>query len=659
MEKKINYLSRDFESIKSELIKFSKKYYPELSDSFNDSSVGSWFIDLISAVGDDLSYHTDRMYQETNVNSANMKSSVLNMARLNGVKIPGTKCSICEVELTVTLPTDSENISIPYWNAAPLVKRGSVVGNSSVNFELVEDVDFGSQFNSDGVSNRKYVPLRDGNGIVQGYQVTKTVLVSSSQTRIFKKVLGENEVVPFMEVILPELNICNVESIIFKEDGSLNSEPQLSEFFIDEESFKIGGQDIETYRYFEVDSLADQYIFANDTNIESGITDIVNPHSYEDYTEGDSGNTRTMRYFKGKWKPIKQKFITEYTDNNYLKIIFGCGTEVNNNLDTATPYTNYIVSKVINNDLLGVLPKVGWVMYVLYRVGGGIDANLGIGSINKIINAKTIFPREETDNNIDKYSITQSLSVRNTMSAVGGKDAPSVDEIKYLTKYSVNSQKRCVTLKDYKTQLMSMPPKYGCPFRCNVVEDNNKISVSVLTINNKGNLSTLVPQVMAENMVEYLSHYKMLTDYVEIRSGRVYNLGFEIDVFIDKNYITNDVINTIIEMVDGYLNVNKHDMGDDIFLGDLDKEITKIDGVISLISMRVYNLYGDGYGVESPLPKKNYNSACGNAQISSFNAEQSFEIDIDVMDYMLCNDVDSMFEIKNPSSDIKVRFKLR
>ena len=658
MEKKINYLSRDFESIKSELIKFSKKYYPELSDSFNDSSVGAWFIDLISAVGDDLSYHTDRMYQETNVNSANMKSSVLNMARLNGVKIPGSKCSICEVELTVTLPTNSGNISIPNWDAAPLIKRGGVVGNSSVNFELTEDVDFGSQFNSNGVSNRKYTPLRDGNGMIIGYQVTKTVLVSSSQTRIFKKVLGENDVVPFMEVILPELNICNVQSILFKEDGSLNSEPQLSEFFIDEEKFKIENQDIETYRYFEVDSLADQYIFANETNIEGGITDIVNPQVHEDYTEGDSGNTRTMRYFKGKWKPIKQKFITEYTDNNYLKIIFGCGTDISDNISDSTPYTQYVASKIINNDLLGILPKVGWVMYVLYNVGGGIDANLGVGAINKIINVNTIFHNESIDNTT-KYSITQSLSVKNKISAVGGKDAPSVDEIKYLTKYSVNSQKRCVTLKDYKVQLMSIPSRYGCPFRCNVVEDNNKISISVLTIDNKGKISTFVPQIMAENMVEYLSHYKMLTDYVEIRSGKVYNLGFEIDVFIDKNYITNDVLNSIIGIVEGYLDINKHDMGDDIFLGDLDKEITKIDGVISLINMRVYNLYGNGYGIESPLPKKTNNGTCGNETTSSFNSSESFEIDIDIMDYMLCNDVDSMFEIKNPSSDIKVRFKLR
>jgi hypothetical protein len=222
MEKKINYLARDFQSIKSELINFTKKYYPELSDNFNDASVGTWFIDLLSAVGDDLSYHTDRMYQETNLDSAKLRSSVLNAARLNGVKIPGPKCSMCEVELSVNLPlTDNSNNSSPNWDYAPLIKRGSTVGNSKYQFELLEDVDFASQFNTDGVSNRKFIPMANSNGTIEYYKVTKTVIVYGGFTRIYKKVLTESEVVPFMEIILPEQNICGVESIIFKETDVL------------------------------------------------------------------------------------------------------------------------------------------------------------------------------------------------------------------------------------------------------------------------------------------------------------------------------------------------------------------------------------------------------------------------------------------------------
>ena len=216
---------------------FTKKYYPELVDSFNDASIGSWFIDLMSAVGDDLSYHTDRMYQETNLDSASLRSSVLNAARLNGVKIPGPKCSMCEVEISVVIPISTDN-STPDWKYAPLLKRGSTVGNTQYEFELSEDVDFASQFNSDGVSNRKFIPMRNGNNFIHHYKVTKTVLVYGGNTRIYKKVLGESEVVPFMEIILPEQNICNVESIIFKETASLNNNPQMFEFFIDEDGIE-------------------------------------------------------------------------------------------------------------------------------------------------------------------------------------------------------------------------------------------------------------------------------------------------------------------------------------------------------------------------------------------------------------------------------------
>ena len=138
--KKINYNARDFESIKAELKRLSKEFYPELNDNFDDNSVGSWIIDLVSAVGDDLSYHTDRVFNETQVDSASLKSSIVNVAKLNNIKIPGPKAAVCEVTLSCTLPCDTTNISIPDWNYAPIVKRGSVVGNSTYKFELTEDV---------------------------------------------------------------------------------------------------------------------------------------------------------------------------------------------------------------------------------------------------------------------------------------------------------------------------------------------------------------------------------------------------------------------------------------------------------------------------------------------------------------------------------------
>ena len=673
MEKKINYLARDFKSIKNELINFSKKYYPEISDNFNDASVGSWFIDLVSAVGDDLSYHTDRMYQETNINSANLRSSILNAARLNGVKVPGRKSSICEVELSISLPIDANDISKPDWNYAPIVKRGSVVGNSSYEFEISEDVNFGEQFNNDGVSNRKFIPMRDSNGVIINYKVSKTVTVFSGKCKIYKKVLNESDVTPFMEIIIPDNEACNVESIIFKETASFDNDPQIFEFYIDEEEFWVLDENIPTYRYFEVDSLADQYRFGCVSNILENssstrpIIDLSQPQYYEDYTEGSSGATsqRTSRYFKGVWKPLMQKYMTEFTDNNYLKVIFGCATDtIQVNELKCTPYYKYIASKIINNNMLGLLPKVGWTMYVLYRSGGGVSANLGIGAINKILNANFVFPKDNGNFEASiKSDIMRSLRVINNITAIAGKDAPSTEEVKYLTKYSVGAQRRCVTLKDYKAMVMQIPPKYGCPFRCNVVEDNNKISLSILGVDANGKLTNIFPKILGDNIVSYLSHFKTLTDYVEVKSGRVFHLGFNVDVFIDKNYTTVDVISSVINTITNYMDINKFDIGEDIFLGDLEKEINDVDGVISLIEMRVYGISGGDYSIDAcPLPPKMSGVGCNEVATPEFtvgNNSTSFEIDLNAIDHVLYSDYDSMFEIKNPKTDIRVRVKVR
>jgi hypothetical protein len=229
----------------------------------------------------------------------------------------------------------------------------------------------------------------------------------------------------------------------------------------------------------------------------------------------------------------------------------------------------------------------------------------------------------------------------------------------------LNNQNRCITLKDYKSKVMQIPPKFGCPFRCNAMEDNNKIVLSLLTINADGKLSTVIPEIMANNIVEYLSQYKMLTDYVEIHSGKIFNLGFEVDVFIDKNYTTVDVVEKVIDVINQYFDVSKHDMGTDIFIGDLEREINNVDGVISLIDLKIYSLYNGEYSsTPCTLPQRSYeNNVCNdNITDSSFKIgdnSEYFEINLNDIDHVLYNDIDSMFEIKNPSKDIQVRVKLR
>ena len=672
MEKHINYLSRDFADIKDELIKFSNTYYPELADDFNDSSVGAWFIDLVAAVGDDLSYHTDRMYQETNIDSANLKSSVLNQARANGLKIPGKKSSICEVEISCVLPTSSEGIHLPDWNYAPILQSTSIVSAGDYNYQLTEDVNFAEQFNKDGFSNRKMTPARDGNGSITGYNVSKSTIVINGITKIYKKVIYSTDLKPFMEVVLPEANVMNVESIIFKETTDFNTNPSIYEYYIDEEQYRIGRESVMTYRFFECDSLADQWRFGTEANIDKYvINDMYNPHLYDDYTEiiqkdgsGDTITARTTRYYRGKWKPLTQKFITEFTDNGYLKIIFGAGNTYGDVPSGYTTYGKYIAARQINNDMLGVIPKEGWTMYVLYRVGGGISTNLGPGAINKITLANIDWGGNtgNTDGSVRGKVIT-SFEVTNLSTAVAGKDEPSTEEIKALMKYNMGAQNRAVTVKDYRVKLMQMPPKYGAPFRNTVIEANNKIEMDFLGINALGQLDSALPQTLVENVIEYMSNYKQINDYIEIKSGRIYNIGLGIDVFIDKNYNLANVITNIINYVKEYFSVNNHEMGDDIFLGDLEKEITLLDGVVSLIDLRVYKIWNGRYSPDKcPLPPLVPEGVCEPSLAQPFNTPDgslSEQIDLMAVDKVLYGDYNSMYEIKNPTFDIQLKCKLR
>ena len=671
-QKKINYLARTFSDYRAELINFSNKYYPELSDDFNDSSVGAWFIDLISSVSDNLSYHIDRMYQETNPNTAMLKSSVLNSARSNGFKVPGAKASMCEVRLSCNLPVDPNDISSPDWRYAPILRRTSTVAAGNYNFHLTEDVDFAEQFNSEAFSNRTFNPNRNSNGSITSYTVSKTTVVVNGTTRVFKKVLTATDIKPFMEIILPDSNVMNVESIIFKESADFSQDPDIQEYYYDEEQYKTDENAAMTYRYFEVDSLADQWRFGSESNFDNNIIkDTFNPEVYEDYTEtntfGDTSSSRTSRYYKGKWKPITQKFITEYTDNGYMKVIFGSGIDYRDVPTGSTKYGEYRASKIINNDMLGVLPKQGWTMFILYEVGGGAETNLGAGAINSISLMNAQFHSDGTELlSRMKGQVLNSMSVTNLTPSVAGKDAPSVDEIKYLTKYNTSSQERCVTLKDYKTKLMMMPPKYGAPYRSAVIEDNNKISMSLLGLNSLGKLDKSLPEALVNNILEYMSHYRSINDYIEVKSGRIYNIGFSLDVFIDKSYNSANVVSNIINKIKDYMDVEKHDMGEDIFIGDLEKEITLIDGVLSLISLRVYNIYSQNSGNHStdkaPYPMLNEQVDCKATNLPFFNVSdgsQSYPIDLDAIDRVLYSDYNSMFEILNPANDIQIRVKLK
>lgn len=645
MEKGISYLNRTFDNYKDALKDFSRKYYPDMATEYSDASIGSWLIDINADVADNLSYHIDRVYQETNIDSAQEPSSIFNLARSNGVKVPGPKGAMAEVRFTCQVPVDGDSYAKEYL---PIIKKGTMVNSSSQAFEVMYDVNFSEQYDEFMRSDRTIEPLLDANGNVSKYNISKLAIVTAGESRVYKKSIKSSDIKPFMEIVIPVDGVMNVESILMKDGDALTSYPSYGEFYSYEED--VNPKRGNLTRFFEVNSLAEQFRWGETLNNNNA--PVI--HAYGYFNSKDNKIYPTCQITRGEWKPVRHKFITEYTDNGYLKVIFGAGTDKPVELENManSNLSKYLISKTIRNNSLGELPKPGTTIFILYRAGGGSSSNVAQGAISSISKLMTNFPMGSKSNEATKSAVRNSITVTNTTPSVSGKDMPSVQEMKYIIKYNKGSQDRCVTTKDYIDRVLMMPPKYGTPFRVGCAEDNNKIMLYLLGINYQGKLDAALPSLLAENIQNYLTEYRMINDFVEIKPGRIINLSVEVDVHVDKNYNLSDVVSLIISKVQDYFDINKRNMGDDLYVGDLKKEISKIDGVANLIDLRVYNETNKGYSPTQTNQEIYTAGDCNRAQED--NTPGRFRIDLDASDGIIYSDGDTMLEIKWPERDIRV-----
>ena len=673
-ENKLSYLNRNFDDYRQSIIDITRQYYPDVFENLNDASVGAWLIDILSDIGDNLNYHIDRNVQETYLDSSKEFTSIQNIARTNGLRIPYKKAALVEIELSCRLPlsqqgSEGEGDMMADETYCPYVKRGTLFSNGTTTFELVHNVDFKEQFNEDGLSDRQIVPNRDSNGTIISYTYKKLAIASASQTRVMKKIVSSNEITPFMEVMINDSNVLGVDSIIVKDGTNINTDPQFNEFFIDEETYNDNsGKPVD--RFFEVDNLIDQYRFGY--VIEDGENGKYNPEwSEEEVAEikdeqGAVIDTVVLRKIaKGKWKRLKNKFITEYTDDWKLKVIFGAGirNKYGDIPQDAKKFTQYQMSRMLANDYMGVLPKSESTMYILYRIGGGEISNIAAGTLTNIISLNIEIEGNPEDSLCSEKirDVRKSMAVTNTTPSYGGKNEPTTEEIRYMIKYNVSSQNRCVTLKDYISRISKIPAKFGCPFRHNAIEENNKIVIYTLGLDYEGHLTNFLSETVANNIKNYLSQYRMINDFVEIKSGKIINLAFRLTVYLDKSYDKSEVTKRIIDLVYDYMDIRKHLMGDDIFVGDLEKEISKLDGVINLVKMRIFNKVGEGYSTDRSTQQLVNVSDCDFEELDAYDRQiqNQNEINLEKSDYMLFSEADSMFEIKYKNRDIEVIVKTR
>ena len=603
MAKKISYATRDFAGLRQELVNLTNDYYPDLVKNTNDASIFSVLLDLNAAVADNLHFHIDRVWQETILDFAQQRQSLFHIAKTYGIRIPGVRPSVALCDFSVNVPVRGDKEDERYLG---VLKGGAQVSGGGQIFETIEDIDFSNPFNSKGEPNRLKIPKFDSNNSLISYTITKREAVVNGVTRIYRRVINQVDQKPFLKLYLPEQNVLGVVSIIHKDGTTFGANPTSTEFTTS------------TNKWYEVKSLMQDKVFIPNTTSVS-----------------DKNNFKA-----GDYMPVSNKFLTEYTPEGYFSLTFGSGT-----VDPLDNLDNYITSNMkvniasfLNNMSLGSVPKVNSTLFVKYRIGGGKDSNLGV---NVITSVDSVEFNIQGPNSTINTQVEDSLSVTNITPAIGGADQPTIEEIRNMVAYNFAAQNRAVTLNDYKSLIETMPSTFGAPAKVNVMEEDNKVRIKLLSYDENGNLTDTVSNTLKNNILNYLSEFRMINDYLDIVSGEVIDMGLEVDLVIDKNTSQTDVIKTAIENVVDFFAIEKRKMGDPLFVGDLSKSIGNVSGVVNVVDVRVFGKIGGEY--------------------SSSEVSQSYKDnttkEIQQSDNTIFMKSNQIFQIRFPNKDIKIRIK--
>jgi hypothetical protein len=617
MNVQVNYLDRDFNTVRKDLIDYLRTFYPEQWQDFNVASPGMSLLELNAYVTDLMSHVADKKFIELYIDGAQSRESVYRLAKTKGYKVPGVRPSLCIADVTIDVPVTADG---PDENYLPIYRRGLQVKGAGQVFETTDDIDFSSDFSEDGVANRTIEPIRNGNQQLIKYRILKREKIKAGVTSIHKEVVGENGGRPFYQLELPAKNVLEIVSVIVINSTNVTTVPSYSDFHND------------AIRYYEVDSLPTDKIFVEDESVPSlnGIKD-------------------------GKWFEVKKRFEKEFKADGSCVLTFGGGDA---NYDTYNTYLSFLtgedvcrndinmnISDILDNTALGnTIPK-NCTIFVQYRIGGGNSSNVGANALTDVSGVDAVISGPNAaQNNL----VISSTRANNPIPALGGKGHPSIEEIRYNIAANHSAQERCVTLNDYTSRAYQLPGKFGGPFRIHATVDDNKVKMYILTRDGNGKLVSSSTSTIKDNLVQYLSKYRMINDFVEINDGKVVNLELNVDLYIDRNsFSPREIKLAAVNAIGDFMDVEKWQMNQHIYVSQLVDILREVPGVINVVNIDFYNLEGGGYS--STL----IGQAVGPRQ--QVLETGGFKTKIELIDNTVFSSPASMFEIRNISQDVRIR----
>ena len=557
-EKKISYTVRDFQGVRTELINFTRTYYPDLVQNFNDAGIFSVMLDLNAAVTENLNYQIDRSIQETVLQFAQQKNSVYNIARTYGLKIPGQRPSVALVDFSITVPAFGDREDLRYCG---VLRRGSQVNGAGQPFETVYDIDFTSPVNAEGSPNRLKVPNFDSSGKLINYTIVKREVVVNGVTKVFKRVITPNDVRPYLELFLPEKNILGITSVLLKPGTQYSTIPNPQDFL------SVGPE-----RWYEVDALVQDRVFIEDPTKVS-----------------DQPGIKVGRYIT-----TSNKFISEYTPEGFCKMTFGGGNiSAEEQLrEFARDGKGFDLSRYTNNYAMGAALTPNTTLFVQYRIGGGLASNLGINTINQI--GTVSFAVNGPSDSVNR-SVINSLQCNNVTAAIGGANIPTTDDVRNMVSFNFAAQNRAVTVNDYNSLIRTMPSQFGAPAKVAITEENNKIRIKMLSYDTNGSLTNVISNTLKQNIANYLSNYRMINDYISVEAAETIDLAVTVDVVLDNSQNQGAIISKTIQVISEFFNPLVRELGQNVNISELRRLIQSENGIVSLSDISFFNQVGGQY----------------------------------------------------------------
>ena len=426
----IKYTSRDFASIKQDLVNYAQRYYADSFRDFNEAGFGALMLDTVSYVGDILSFYLDYQVNESFLDTAVEYENIIRLAGQLGYQFQPNPTSYGFASLFLLVPVAPSGQG-PDTRYLPILRKGTSF--SSINggpFMLTADVNFSSSRHETIVAR-----VDPSSGTPTYYAIKATAQVMSGQLTQTTFEIGGHQ--RFLALSVPGANIAEIAEIV----------------------------DLEGHQYYEVDYLSQDVVYIEVPNRVNNIDTV-----------------------KSILKPLSvpRRFIARNTTDG-MKIQFGHGSEsqikTNPIVDPATvvlqqharDYTTdetFDPSRLNQTDKFGIVPA-NTTLYVTYRQNVATNTNLGANGLNGVVNPIFAFDDEASLNNTTVREVIDSLEVSNQAPILGDVTFPTSTEIKKRAKDSFATQNRAVTKQDYISTIYTMPEKFGAVKRANIVPDSD------------------------------------------------------------------------------------------------------------------------------------------------------------------------------------------